>query len=343
MKKTFLFFSFSFFVVSLNAQNPFRIRVVDAETSDNITKALVYIEEIALPDQETDVNGVAIFQNVPNDRKVKVVVRKKGYISEQTEIVANVAIKVDNFIIIKLKKEPTTPPVIIWGEVTDKNKEEIESATVEVNILGKSYKGTTNESGNYQIKIDATELRAVSSFQLEVKKTGCDRYKSTETVPQSGHVNKDIVLSCSLVNSAIKPKENPPIEPLPPTEQFYEDNHLTIAFKDCKKQGANLQIKLIATAKDKDIEMRIYGSNSSSGYTRIFDNNGNEYKTSAIKVANTDESQTIKLVRDLPTNVLLSFKDVNESAKLVSLVELSFVVYGTSGHQVAKFRNLVIK
>jgi hypothetical protein len=162
-----------------------------------IEKALVYIEEIPLPDQETDINGFVTFKNVPEDRKVKLNVRKKGYVPFLDEVVANRTLTVDNVKTIKLSKESTAPQVIIYGEVTDKSGEEVEGASVEVTILGKPFTATSDKSGNYQIKIDGNTLKSVPTFQIEAKKVGCERFKTSESVPKSEIINKDIVLQCT--------------------------------------------------------------------------------------------------------------------------------------------------
>lgn len=197
MKNLILFALYFSLIPFMNAQSPFRIKVIDAQTSENIEKAYVFIEEIPLPDQETDRYGIVSFQNVPEERKVRVNVRKVGYLPKQVEVVANRVLDGDNNAIIKLDKEPTTPQVLIWGEVTDKEGNEIENATVEVTVLGKPYVANTDESGNYQIRIEGKVLKSVPSFQIEAKKNGCERSKTTEQVLQSDYINKDIKLNCS--------------------------------------------------------------------------------------------------------------------------------------------------
>jgi len=197
MKKIAFSTAFLAFAIALMGQSPFRVKVIDSQTSENVEKAIVFIEEIPLPDQETDKYGVVSFQNVPEDRKVRVNVRKKGYLPNQTEVVANRAIKVDNNIIIKLQKEPTTPQVIIYGEVSDIKGNEIDNATVEVSILGKPFSTKTDKSGNYQIRVDGNVISSVPTFQFEVKKQGCTKMKSTENTPKSELVNKDVVLVCN--------------------------------------------------------------------------------------------------------------------------------------------------
>lgn len=329
MKKYFIVFLFSIIGTALNAQGSFRIKVVDSKTIEGIAKALVFIEEIPIPDQETDVFGLVTYQNVPQDRKVRVNVRKKGYLPQQVEIVANKEIKVDNNIVIKLEKESTKPQVIIYGEVTDKNNEEVVGASVEVTILGRPYSDITDSSGNYQIKIDRSILISVPSFQIEAKKKDCERAKSTEAVLQSDYINKDIKLNCS--NS--KP---PPLRP----EDIYEDENISYTFKECKRVGSSLQVKLLATAKGKDIRMRFYGSSYDIDQTKIFDNNGNKFIASSIRVANADGMAGFSFVMGLPTEVVINFQEINSSSLTIPLLELVFNITGYP--QTAKFRNLTI-
>lgn len=182
---------------SINAQSAFRIKVVDFKTLNPVEEALVYISEIPLPDQETDSNGFVSFKSVPEDRKVKLNIRKKGYLPYQEEVVANRQLTIDNFVIVKLRSEPTASQVIFYGEVLDKEGKELEEAIVEVSILGKPFSTKTDKSGNYQIRIDGNILKSIPTFQIEAKKDGCKRQKISVDIPKSEIINKDIVLQCS--------------------------------------------------------------------------------------------------------------------------------------------------
>jgi len=196
MKNIILLSIFTFGVSCLLAQSPFRIKVIDSESDDPIENALVWIEEIPLGDQTTDINGMVSFQNIPEDRKVRVNVRKSGYLPQQPEIIANRVAKSDNNIVIRLKQKPKNSPIVIYGEVTDNNGNDLKGANIQVSIIGQSFHALTDESGNYQIKIDPELVRSVPSYKIEVKKEGCSTYRNTENSPKQELVLKDIQLQC---------------------------------------------------------------------------------------------------------------------------------------------------
>ena len=77
-----------------------------------------------------------------------------------------------------------------------------ESAYLEVTVLGKPFTAISDKSGNYQIKIDGNTLKSVSTFQIEAKKAGCERFKVSESVPKSEIINKDIVLQLSTIHKS---------------------------------------------------------------------------------------------------------------------------------------------
>jgi len=196
MKNFTLLLILTFGFTCLHAQSPFRIKVIDSESEDPIENALVWIEEIPLGDQTTDANGMVSFQNIPEDRKVRVNVRKTGYIPQQPEVIANRVAKSDNNIVIRLQKKPKNSPIVIYGEVTDKNGDDIKGASIQVSIIGQSFNALTDENGNYQIKVDAELVQSVPSYKIEVKKEGCSTYRNTENSPKQALVLKDIQLQC---------------------------------------------------------------------------------------------------------------------------------------------------
>jgi len=92
------------------SQSPFRVLVKDKVTNDPIAQAMVLIEELSLPEQMTDRHGMASYQNLPEDRKVIIHVRKKGYKPQKREAVANRALKGDNNIIFYLESANNPKP-----------------------------------------------------------------------------------------------------------------------------------------------------------------------------------------------------------------------------------------
>lgn len=334
--KNYLLTLFVAITFSLQAQSAFRIKVIDAENSNPIEKAIVYIEEIPLPDQETDINGFVSFKNVPEDRKVKLNIRKKGYAPFQDEIVANRTLTVDNYKIIKLSKESNTPQVIIYGEVSDKSGEEVEGAYVEVTILGKPFTATTDKSGNYQIKIDGSVLKSVPTFQIEAKKTGCERFKASESVPKSEIINKDIVLKCSENKGGSKvdpitPKQTP-ITTLKKDKLFFE-------LIECKQTGQTVRLEFKVRSEEEDIDLRIYGA----AHSRILDaETGKEFNPSNITIADKSGIQPQKtLIEGYPVKLVIEFEKINTPMTNISKLEM-LINQGKSDMKV-EFRNIPVK
>lgn len=335
MKKHCFISLFVIIGMSLNAQEPFRIKVVDSKTTEGIAKALVFIEEIPVPDQETDPSGLVTYQNVPTDRKVRVNVRKKGYFPQQVEIVASKEIKVDNNIVIKLEKESLIPQVTIYGEVTDENDEEIEGATVEVTILGKPFSAVTDPSGNYQIRIDGSTLKSVPSFQIEVKKKGCERVKSTESVLQSDYINKDFKLSCL---------DSPAVE----IDHSFEKDNLLFQVKSCRQTGDEITCTIQIVSRNEDNNS--FGAwKYNSKHTRIIDDVGNEYLAKSIKLANINNQNnnfgaTEKtLISNFPIEGVFVFGNVTRKVPLLPKIEIYAWSHKPENKFLISFRNVPVK
>ena len=92
------------------SQSPFRVVVKDKANNEPIGQAMVFIEELSLPEQMTDRHGIASYQNLPEDRKVVIQVHKKGYKPQKREAVANRTLKGDNNIIFYLEKSINPVP-----------------------------------------------------------------------------------------------------------------------------------------------------------------------------------------------------------------------------------------
>jgi len=342
MKNLILTF-FLVYAISMQAQSAFRIKVVDAENMNPIEKALVYIEEIPLPDQETDINGFVTFRNVPEDRKVKLNVRKKGFVPFLDEVVANRTLTVDNYKIIKLSKESSAPQVIIYGEVTDKNGDEIEGANVEVTVLGKPFTSTTDKSGNYQIKIDGNTLKSVPTFQIEAKKTGCERFKISESVPKNEIINKDIVLQCNSLSN--QPKDNEEKPKIPPILDAKKDK-MSFKLLDCKQTGQTIKCRCQVKSDGMDVDFSVMGQN----HTRIFDaSNGREYNTTSMDIGGKTDggpfSGAGKTVIDgYPVEMIIEFGPVQGQVKLISKLEMEInqAHTGTIWNKI-DFRNIPVK
>jgi len=351
MKKIILILLLIPIFTILNAQSPFRIKVIDAQTSENIDKAIVFIEEIPLPDQETDRYGIVVFQNVPEDRKVRVNVRKKGYLPSQIEVVANRAIKVDNNIIIKLSKEPIIPQVIIYGEVTDTKNNEIEGATVEVSVLGKPFTAITDKSGNYQIRIDGNVFKSISTFQIEAKKTNCERSKSTETVPNSPIINKDIRFECGESKADEVKEENKRKKELNsyyPKEQEFTKGKIKINKVKRISNGVEFYVQFYNSDNvPRTIGLSV-GEPRGSG-TTVLHINGEKYLANSAKFGNAfcnREANTgcyirEEVINDSWMNAKITFNDIPD----VDVIPIFYVSFysGHGGDMNMDARNLPIE
>jgi hypothetical protein len=97
------------------------------------------------------------------------------------------------------------------------------------------------------------------------------------------------------------------------------------------------------TNSDKEFCIK-YGRPS----TEIFDDAGNQYPISVIKVANSEidfkragryhyKNITKKLIKDIPTKMEFTFRDINNIANLVTLLQVNGCEYEFS------FRDIPIK
>lgn len=183
-------------------QAQFRVKIIDEETKGPIQGALVYIEELPVGDQETDVNGQVVFQNVPEDRKVRVNVRKAGYNPSQKEIVANNQIKSDNNTIILLSKVQENKDLVFWGYVHDENDLEVSNATIDFNFAGEIFSTKTNEKGNYRLKIDKSKIHRINSYRVVVYSNICERFTLDRLLGNTEIENIDFELPCTDQNNS---------------------------------------------------------------------------------------------------------------------------------------------
>lgn len=187
-----------FILAAINcfSQTQFRIRVLDSETREPVEKAMIFIEELPTGEIGTDENGQAVFQNVPIDRKVRIHIRKVGYASMQTEIVASEDIKSDNNVVITLKKSLDDSEIIIWGYVYDKQNSVLSNAIIDFNFAGHIYRVTSEPNGNYRVSIRKDEIVGVKSFRAIAKTGECETTVIDRPIPETIISNIDFRLDC---------------------------------------------------------------------------------------------------------------------------------------------------
>lgn len=92
----------------------------------------------------------------------------------------------------------------------------------------------------------------------------------------------------------------------------------------CKMSSNSLECVLRITNVEKDVNLNIY-SGFYSGGTRIFDEEGNETKSSQIQFGGKSSSSEVEslLVSGIPTKIKLVFNGVQPNVSLISLMEIS--------------------
>lgn len=236
-----IFFLFCSTVVL--SQTSFRIKTIDSQSGESIPDAVVFIEEIPIGDRYTDQNGFVSYQNIPEDRKVRVHVRKPGYLPTQLEVVGNRDIGPDNNVVIYLEKESAELQRIIWGEVTFPDGRDIEGAIVEFNLAGQTYSTVTDNGGNYRMKINSKDFLGLQQFRIEIKKDGCDIYRDDVAITVNEIINKDVKLNCTPNRDIASPESNLNDEiSTYPIEEKVGD--LIVKIIDISKSGNGIIVKL---------------------------------------------------------------------------------------------------
>ncbi len=197
MKRLLISVLFIFILTKCYSQNPFRIKIIDKETDENIKDVNTYVDEIPGSDKYSDANGLVYYNNFPKDRKVSINIKKKGYITQVIEVLASPLATSDNFRIVKFEKGIDLNKLIIWGKVEDFNGKNIKNETIALNYLGKSLTTITDNYGNYRFEIEKSLFKPIKSFYLEIEASNCEKNKSTEEYHGELTIQKNIVLKCN--------------------------------------------------------------------------------------------------------------------------------------------------
>lgn len=113
-----------------------------------------------------------------------------------------------------------SPELVFFGEITDENGNDLDSAKVELEISTINKVTHTDKSGNYKFAIDQQKIKGLI-FKIEVTKDGYTIPKEpfAATIPQPNFINNDFTLqkkdgTFGLVNPAkyLKERNNYPIQ-----------------------------------------------------------------------------------------------------------------------------------
>lgn len=198
--KRLLYFLIMLFVNSnvTLAQNPYRIKIVDKATRDNIEGAYVYINEVPSSDRHSDLYGVVSYNNLPRDRKVMINVKKDGYKFHSEEVLASPLATKDNFLLVELEKEVDPNKIVVFGNVENADDIDISHQKIVLSYMGRSIETTTDNFGNYRFEIEKTQFGPAKSFIIEIDVNGCEKFKTNEDYYGGNYINKNIKLKCHL-------------------------------------------------------------------------------------------------------------------------------------------------
>jgi hypothetical protein len=339
-------FTFLLIIVSssftLHSQSWFRVKVVDSESKASIQEAIVYIEEIPLGDKYTDRNGLVIYQNVPEDRKVKLNIRKPGYQFRSIDIVANRDIGPDNNIVVELSKEDIVPQKIIWGEIVNASGDEIIEATVELNIAGEVFRTESDESGNYRFKISSEIFSISQRFKIEIKANGCSDYRETIQNPSTLVFNKDFEIKCSNIYPEEKAAQVTTRER--DNIQSRSVGMWTITLEGCSRQEDEVTCNFTVLSKGKDRNFAICGFNPYRDGSMIYDCNNGSSEGIGSTLANKVNPQWSRslIIQDLPTKATIKFKNFPLDCNKIPLLHIAAGGDDYQSREYLKFRNIYL-
>ena len=179
------------------------IKVVDSKTGEAIDSAIVELEQLPGIINRTDPNGITIFLGVPIGR-IDVRVSSKGYIPEKNHYINVSQEEKNNYYEIRLNEIAGKKDYLIYGEVVFEDQD-IPNAEIELKVLNEIYRISSDESGNYYLRIPKKKFEGVSEFTIEVKKEGCQKIRKTVLVPKSFNVKMDITFTdCPFLNISIE-------------------------------------------------------------------------------------------------------------------------------------------
>ena len=122
-----------------------------------------------------------------------------------------------------------------------------------------------------------------------------------------------------------------------------ESNGFIFDLKHCNIRSRNIVCDISIKSNDNDKKLRIYRTHGFGQYTKLFDDNGNEYIPNSIKVANntTSKGYVDKLfIYDITTNIKFTFENVSANSKAVSLLEIRFWDEADNNQFKIQFRNV---
>ena len=125
-------------------------------------------------------------------------------------------------------------------------------------------------------------------------------------------------------------------------QQIQEVDGFSFALKQCKKSGTVVSCNVTVTNNKSDRKIAVYSSNGGWAQSTLFDNFGNAYAADRVQLANCDENSycEMRLIKGVPTKLILTFNGVASDAERVSVLELTCQ---TTDHYTVQFRDINFK
>jgi len=135
--------------------------------------------------------------------------------------------------------------------------------------------------------------------------------------------------------------EKPALEEEPLLSKIVKKNGFTIELQKCEMLDRDITFYLKVTNNEEDD--RNFTVRYDSPYTQIFDDLGNEYKISWVKIANKKYifrgygRLTMKLISTVPVETVLYFEKITKRAENITLLQIN------CGDFIAEFRDISLK
>lgn len=152
---------------------------------------------------------------------------------------------------------------------------------------------------------------------------------------------KGNILKTESIEELLKESAVAPTKPLKKLPQRVKAKKFVFELQDCKLSAQTLTCSMLITNKGKDKRLSIHAR----GYeqmTRLFDNLGNEYFASKVKLGSSrGDIASSTLISGIPTRANLIFKGISKKAREIAVLEI-FCNRGpyASDHFTVKFRNI---
>lgn len=323
----FYFFSIVFLIFcgELNSQSyyPVSFLVIDATDQLPINNASIAIKEIGYQSKISGEDGKLYFSNIP-EGEIHFFVTKEGYSGIDGTMNVTSEVK-SNTLRVLLSKIPSESNAMFLfsGELVDESNNDIPNADIEVRIGRKVIAQKTDNSGNFNIEINLSEIKYnVNELIVEAKFKGCT-VKETIPIPKSNYLYKELKAVCS--NSTSSKDEDNSSLALPST-RVQELGDWKFELIKCVKKGRSITFRYAVTSRYKNRYLRLHLGGFYSKNTLMYDDMGNEYRPDYGTIANNQVPGYIDrfFIADVRTEGTVTFTNIASNASSISALYLCF-------------------